>query len=237
MSHRIEGEKPKGLRKEEDFLRTRKNSLEHTHLQELREEEGVTIYQGKTEQEVHEFFAKYPESKELKQFEAALDLSRRVEQAGGRALAVGGAVRDEIFQIPPKDIDIEIYGLEPEQIEGICNQIGKTDAVGRAFGIIKISLGDGAELDVSLPRVDSKIGVGHKGFTAKVDPHMSIVEAAKRRDFTINALAKNLLTGEIFDGYGGVNDARERILRVTDKERFQDDRIQSAGGSRFGKYC
>ena len=133
-----------------------------------------------------------------KAFENVLAICEAVKKEGGRALLVGGSVRDMVLQRISKDFDIEIYGLSPQKIEKIVATFGKVNEVGKAFGILKLSL-DGIELDISLPRVDSKIAPGAKGFAAKGDPHMSIKDAARRRDFTMNALAADRLTGELFD--------------------------------------
>lgn len=166
-------------------------------------------------------------------FESVLSIARAVEAAGGRALLVGGSVRDEALGRAPKDFDVEVYGLDPKAIERIAETVGKVDAVGRAFGILKVSLGRGMDIDLSLPRVDSKVGEGHRGFEVKVDPHMSVKDAARRRDFTFNALAKDPLNGEIFDPFGGVEDLRERTLRVTDPERFVDDPLRVYRAAQF----
>jgi tRNA nucleotidyltransferase (CCA-adding enzyme) len=156
-----------------------------------------------------------------------------VRDAGGRALLVGGAVRDEVLGMSSKDFDVEVYGLEPEAVEEIVGRFGAIKDVGKAFGILKLVDGEGPEIDISIPRTDSKMGEGHTGFDVKVDPRMSIKDAAKRRDFTFNALSKDPLTGEIFDPYGGVDDLRTRTLRVTDPERFRDDPLRLLRAAQF----
>ncbi|MDO8571186.1 MAG: hypothetical protein Q7R79_00715, partial [bacterium] len=157
-----------------------------------------------------------------KAFEKVLAICEAVKKEGGRALLVGGSVRDMVLHRISKDFDIEIYGLTPQKIEKIIAKFGRVNEVGKAFGILKLSV-DGVELDISLPRADSKIGPGAKGFAVKSDPSMSIKDAARRRDFTMNALAADPLSGELFDYFGGVEDLRQRRLRVTDPERFLDD--------------
>jgi len=167
-----------------------------------------------------------------KAFENVLAICEAVKKEGGRALLVGGSVRDMVLQRISKDFDIEIYGLSPQKIEKIVATFGKVNEVGKAFGILKLSL-DGIELDISLPRVDSKIAPGAKGFAAKGDPHMSIKDAARRRDFTMNALAADPLTGELFDYFGGVEDLRHRRLRITDPERFVEDPSRALRAMQF----
>lgn len=159
-------------------------------------------------------------------YDKVIELVGAFEAAGGRALLVGGVVRDVLFGKVSKDFDLEVYGLEPAVIKEIVQAHGKTKEVGEAFGILTLTVSEGIGIDVSLPRRDSKTGKGHKDFAIDADPHMSITEAARRRDFTFNALAAHPITGEIYDPYGGVEDALNRVLRVTDEERFGDDPLR-----------
>jgi len=167
-----------------------------------------------------------PESPALMAYDAAVSLARAVRAAGGRALLVGGAVRDYFFGLSALDFDLEIYGLRPEQAESLVGAVGRISVVGRSFGILKIDFGDGAGVDVSIPRSDSKIDSGHKGFAINTDPNMSIEEASRRRDFTINCLAADILSGEVFNNFNGLKDIFDRRLRVTDPERFRDDPLR-----------
>ncbi|MDP3985266.1 MAG: HD domain-containing protein, partial [bacterium] len=183
-----------------------------------------------------EYMAKLREfgSEELAEtYQTVVEISRAIEEAGGRALLVGGSVRDMIAGQISKDFDIEVYGLEADRIEEVVNNFGKVSEVGKAFGILKISLGSGIDIDVSLPRRDSKTGVGHRGFDVETDSNMSIEDAARRRDFTINSVAADPITRELFDPFGGVKDLRERQLRVTDVERFHDDPLRVLRGLQF----
>jgi tRNA nucleotidyltransferase (CCA-adding enzyme) len=159
-------------------------------------------------------------------YRAAVELSNAIKEAGGQALLVGGCVRDMLAHKIPKDFDIEVYRLQPKAVEEIAKRFGKVSEVGKAFGILKISLGEGVDIDLSLPRTDSKTGVGHRNFDVIVDPDMSIVDAARRRDFTINSMAGDPLTGKIYDPFGGAQDLKDRVLRVTDAERFHDDPLR-----------
>lgn len=144
-------------------------------------------------------------------------------------MLVGGCVRDELMGIEPKDWDLEIYGIEPKDLRKILDGFGRVDAVGEAFTVYKI----GQDLDVALPRREKKIGRGHKGFVVEGDPQMSFEEAAKRRDFTINAILKDALTGEIIDCYGGQADIKNKILRVVSKETFADDSLRVLRAAQF----
>ncbi len=150
-------------------------------------------------------------------------IAREIQSAGGRALIVGGAVRDEVIGIKSKDFDIEVYGMDALKLEKILKGInmGELNAVGRQFGVFK--LGD---LDISIPRKDSKISEGHRGFVVEGDPTMSVEEAAKRRDLTINSMAKDPITGEVFDPFNGKRDIEQRVLRATDSEHFVEDPLR-----------
>ena len=144
-------------------------------------------------------------------------------------MLVGGCVRDELMNIEPKDFDVEIYGIEPEKLKEILESFGKVDAVGEAFTVYKI----GNDLDVSLPRRERKVARGHKGFVVEGDKDMSFEEAAKRRDFTVNAILKDVLTGEIVDIYGGREDIENKILRVVSPETFAEDSLRVLRAAQF----
>ena len=163
-------------------------------------------------------------------FDRVLLVARTVEVAGGRALLAGGCVRDMLLERVPKDFDVEVYGLTAEHLERLARDHGRVNAVGKAFGILKLTPRDGVELDLSLPRRDSKIGAGHRGFLVKTDPSMSYADACRRRDFTLNAMLGDPLTGEVIDPYHGRADLDLRLLRVTDAERFADDPLRVMRG-------
>jgi tRNA nucleotidyltransferase (CCA-adding enzyme) len=156
-------------------------------------------------------------------------LAKTIEQNGGRAMLVGGCVRDELMNAEPKDFDVEVYGVEPQKLKEILEGFGKVDIVGEAFTVYKL----GNDLDVSLPRRERKTGKGHRGFIVEGDPNMSFEEAAKRRDFTINAILKDVLTGEIIDIYGGHEDIKNKILRVVSRETFAEDSLRVLRAAQF----
>jgi tRNA nucleotidyltransferase (CCA-adding enzyme) len=151
---------------------------------------------------------------------------------GGRALCVGGAVRDALLGIKPKDIDFEVYGLSYDQLGAVLKKYGRADLVGKAFGVIKFVGPDGGDFDFSLPRKDSKAGVGHKDFNVEVSSELSPKEAAARRDFTINAISYDPITGEIIDPYNGKEDLENKILRHT-SEAFSEDPLRVLRGMNF----
>lgn len=151
----------------------------------------------------------------------AIAIATAIREAGGRALIVGGWVRDDLAGRTPKDLDLEVFGLPVERLKALLEGFGRVDTVGEAFTVFKV-----AGLDVSLPRRESKTGHGHKGFAVQGDPHLSQEDAARRRDFTINAISRDPLTGELVDPFHGRDDLRDRRLRVVDPATFTDDSLR-----------
>lgn len=157
-----------------------------------------------------------------------------VRKMGGRALLVGGCVRDAIMGYQPKDVDVEVYGLSLENVQGLlCGRAdaGHYDAVGASFGVLKARF-YGQEVDISLPRLDSKSGAGHKGFVVEMKSDLTVEQAAARRDFTINAMAYNPLNGEVIDPYGGRSDIECHKLHPTSKA-FAEDPLRVLRGMQF----
>ena len=130
-----------------------------------------------------------------------------------RAYVVGGFLRDRLLGIDSKDVDVEVFGVSLDELARRLASTGRVDLVGRSFGIVKWTLPSGSTYDVSIPRRDSKIGIGHRGFEVEFDPGMAPRAAASRRDFTINALMLDLRTGELLDFFGGLGDLERRVLR------------------------
>ena len=151
----------------------------------------------------------------------ALAIVDAVDQAGGRALIVGGWVRDRLLGLESKDIDIEVYGIEATRLPALLEPLGRVDAVGASFTVYKVG-----PVDVSLPRRESKTGRGHRGFTVTGDPALSLEEAALRRDFTVNAIAWDPAADAYLDPHGGQKDLDRRLLRVVDPGTFPDDSLR-----------
>lgn len=166
-------------------------------------------------------------SEELKA--AVIKVATLVKDAGGKALIVGGAVRDMLSGKDAKDIDLEIFGIEAEKLKDILSKHFGLDLVGLSFGVIKLRH---LEIDISLPRRESKRGLGHKGFEIMSDPFMSIKEAASRRDFTINAIYCDPLSLEIIDPYNGRIDLENSILRHV-SPKFIEDPLRVLRGMQF----
>lgn len=161
---------------------------------------------------------------------AVVDIARRVQAAGGRALMVGGSVRDLLLgEARVKDVDLEVFGVAPE---ALCRTLGAAyafDACGASFGVLKVKHLD---IDVALPRREAKRGTGHRGFDVFADPAMSVRDAAARRDFTVNALYYDPLAERLEDPYGGRADLGARILRHV-SARFAEDPLRVLRGMQF----
>jgi tRNA nucleotidyltransferase (CCA-adding enzyme) len=161
-----------------------------------------------------------------------LELVRRLANAtaaeGGRALVVGGWVRDRLRGEPSKDIDIEVFGITQDRLPSLLAPLGRVEAVGQSFPVYKLVPPDdsGGEVDVALPRRESKRGRGHKGFEVYGDPSMSIEEAARRRDFTINAISWDPLADAYVDPFDGRGDLGRGVLRAVDVNTFADDSLR-----------
>ena len=154
-------------------------------------------------------------------------IAEAVRAVGGRALIVGGWVRDRIMALGQhadnvsKDIDIEVFGVPADRLRLLLEAFGRVETVGESFQVYK-----SGDIDVSLPRRESKSGPGHRGFDIAGDPSMELHEAVRRRDFTINAIAWDPLTEEYLDPCDGRGDIERRLLRVVDPATFGDDSLR-----------
>ena len=168
-----------------------------------------------------------------------LDIVRRVAEAaaaaGGRALVVGGWVRDRLRGQPSKDVDVEIFGVPQDRLPSLLAPLGRVEPVGQSFPVYKLVPPDGVagEIDVALPRRESKRGRGHKGFEVHGDPTMSVADAARRRDFTINAIFWDPLTNTYEDPFDGQGDLSRRLLRAVDPSTFPDDSLRALRAVQF----
>jgi len=171
-------------------------------------------------------------------------IAREVRQAGGRAFLVGGFVRDLVARRiagdsrPPAghEIDLEVYGLAPQTLVPALGRFGEVRLVGESFAVYKLAAGNAAVedeegapptvIDVSLPRRDTKVAPGHRGFQVAGDPNLSFEEATRRRDFTINAMMHDPLTGETIDLWGGEADLRAGLIRAVDPDTFVEDSLR-----------
>lgn len=165
----------------------------------------------------------------------ALSLLLDVINKEATAVLVGGCVRDHLLNKPCKDIDIEVYGIDLSKLERLLSKHFHVLAVGKSFGVLKVTvtnLGDKQTFDVAMPRNENKEGYGHKGFIVTPDKNMSFEQAAKRRDFTINAMGINSKTNELMDPYGGFDDLKQKLLRHV-SEAFKEDPLRVFRAAQF----
>lgn len=144
-------------------------------------------------------------------------------------MLVGGCVRDALMGGGPKDWDLEVYGIDPGKLREILDGFGDVNVVGEAFTVYKL----GNDLDISLPRRERKVGKGHRGFVVEGDPDMSFEEACSRRDFTINAILQDPLTGEIVDPFQGREDIERKLIRHVSSETFAEDSLRVLRAAQF----
>ncbi len=124
---------------------------------------------------------------------------------------------------------MEVFGIPQDRLLPLLQSPGSSTTLGanrvvtagQAFPVYKFGA-----IDVALPRRESKTGRGHKGFTVEGDHTMPFEDAARRRDFTINAIAWDPLTGEYLDPFNGRRDLDLRLLRVVDPRTFADDSLR-----------
>ena len=159
---------------------------------------------------------------------------RELNDKGHQCLVIGGAVRDAILGLEPKDIDIEVYKISYEDLMRFLSCHGIVDLVGKKFGVIVFRPSSNSEMkyDFSIPRKENKVGTGHKGFEMTFDLDMTIKDAAERRDFTFNALAYDPITSQLYDYYGGVEDLKNGIIRHT-SDKFNEDYLRILRAMQF----
>ena len=160
----------------------------------------------------------------------ARTIAALVAQQGGRAYYVGGYVRDALIPQENKDVDIEVHGISPQTLKEILDSLGQRMTIGESFGIFGLK---GYSLDIAMPRKEEARGQGHKDFDIFVDPFIGTEGAALRRDFTVNALMQDILTGEVIDHFGGVEDLRTGVLRHVNDRSFVEDPLRVLRGAQF----
>jgi len=164
------------------------------------------------------------------------DVRSAIIDKGGKIYQVGGAVRDEMLGKVSKDLDLLIVGIELKDLATLLTRFGKTNLVGKAFGIIKF-VPDGAteEIDISVPRIDSKsTGKGHKDFEVKLGKGITLQQDQLRRDFWMNAMARDVETGEIHDiDKKGQTDIENKQIRVIGIRAFREDPLRMLRAVQF----
>ncbi len=164
------------------------------------------------------------------EIELSRAIAEKVNTHGGVCYYVGGFVRDGLLGISNKDIDMEVHGVAPDALENILSAFGEVISMGASFGIYNIK---GYSLDIAMPRKETARGNGHRDFDVFVDPFIGTKKAAMRRDFTINALMQNVLTGEIIDHFGGKDDLEKGVIRHVNDTSFAEDPLRVLRAAQF----
>ena len=166
----------------------------------------------------------------MNDMDMAIKIAKQVSKNGGQTFLVGGCVRDEILGKEIKDVDIEVHNIEVEKLLEILSSLGEVKKIGASFGVFNLK---GSDIDIAMPRKEKSSGRGHRDFEIYVDPFIGFKEAAKRRDFTMNALMKDILTGEVIDSFGGVYDLKNKIIRHVNDESFCEDPLRVFRAAQF----
>lgn len=166
----------------------------------------------------------------MREVEIARALAETVEREGGRAYFVGGYVRDLCLGQATKDVDVEVFGIVPARLRAILAGLGEVVEKGASFGVLSLAH---TNLDVAMPRTESRTGGRHTDFDVCVEPFLSTREASRRRDFTINAMMMDICTGEILDYWGGRRDLQARVIRHVEDATFADDALRVFRAAQF----
>lgn len=160
-----------------------------------------------------------------------IQIAEGIRDVGGKCYLVGGFVRDAMLERSSRDFDVEVYDIDQETLLGVLKKFGRPNLVGKAFGVVHL-VTHGLELDFSFPRTESKIGEGHRGFLVETHLHLTFKEAARRRDFTVNAMGLSLPDLELSDPYNGKGDLEKKILRHV-SSAFAEDSLRILRGVQF----
>ncbi len=160
----------------------------------------------------------------------SVEIARRVTAAGGRAMYVGGMVRDQLMGVECKDIDIEVYGLAPRALKDVLSTLGRVMEMGASFGVYGLQH---SRIDIAMPRRERCVGIRHTDFEVSVDPDMSFADASMRRDLTVNAMMRDVLTGELIDLWGGRRDLEARVIRHVSDATFPEDALRVFRAAQF----
>ncbi len=153
-------------------------------------------------------------------------ISKALRKQNAKAIVVGGAVRDHFLKLPCKDYDVEIYGLDTmDELEEILSKHGAVNLVGKSFGVLKF-MHEGEEYDFSFPRKESKVAEGHRGFDVSIDGNLDFNTAARRRDFTLNALGYDVEEEKFLDPFDGLEDIKQKKIRHIDDATFIEDPLR-----------
>lgn len=169
----------------------------------------------------------------LKDFEMVKKIAKQLSEIGGRAYFVGGFVRDRLLYGENHvydEIDIEVHSVTKEELINILRKNGEVIYIGNSFGIFSLK---GYKIDIALPRREKRVGELHTDFEVYIDPFIGEKEASKRRDFTINSIMQDVISGEIVDPFFGINDLENKIIRYVNKSTFIEDPLRVLRAAQF----
>ncbi len=170
----------------------------------------------------------------ISSLDMSIKLAQKINKKGGTAYYVGGYIRDKLIDensiSEEHDIDIEVHDIDYDILEGIINKYGTDLNYGKSFGITSLA---GYNIDIAMPRLETNTGEGHTDFEVLVDKNIGTYKASKRRDFTINSIMQNIITGEIIDHFAGREDIKNRIIRHIDDEKFVEDPLRVLRACQF----
>lgn len=169
----------------------------------------------------------------IKYPEKLIPIFYKLTQNNIKPIIVGGYIRDSILNIPSKDIDVELYNIASLVIlKDLLSEFGNLNQVGKSFGVSKLNI-DNLEIDFSLPREDSKISNGHKGFKITTNKNLDFKTAASRRDFTINSIGYDINKQKILDPFFGIKDIKSRTLKAVNLNKFDEDPLRALRAIQF----
>ncbi len=159
-------------------------------------------------------------------------LNRELKLVGARLYYVGGAVRDEFLKLETNDLDLVVTGVGQEAFEKILANYCNVALVGKSFGVYKCRQG-GCDIDIAFPRKEVSTGELHCDFEVEHGAHISLEEDLSRRDFTVNAMAKDVETGELVDPYRGSEDIGKMLLRQLSDNSIKEDYLRALRAIQF----
>ena len=154
------------------------------------------------------------------------DILKDLQKIGATPILVGGCVRDYFLNIPVKDYDVEIFGIDCIQtIEKSLQKFGSVKLVGKSFGVLTLRVNK-YDFDFALPRTETKIGLSHQDFEVITNASLSFKEAAIRRDFTINAIGYDFFKEEFIDPFDGIEDLKTKTIKHINDKTFIEDSLR-----------
>ena len=153
----------------------------------------------------------------------------------GELYLVGGVVRNLLFGLEEKSLDEDylVRGIELNELVKILEKYGRTDLVGKSFGVIKFTPNGGKTVDIAIPRREHSTGWGHRDFVVNTDPNVRVEDDLVRRDYTMNSIALNMNNMLVVDPLGGESDIEQKLLRVNKIESFKEDPLRMIRGVQF----